>query len=254
MLNVDDSQQRLLRWLRFFALAIVVVTVFTMPALAQDAAEADNSPTQENFLVYCFRASPVFFIIMALMSAWLGTVIFSSFSTLRLPKIIPPATVANLDALLGEKKFKEAYEVLKGDNSLFARSLTTGVERLSHGFDRAMEALIGVAEDGKMEMEHRISPIATIAALAPMMGLLGTVLGMIFAFQQIAAGGQPKPAELAESIGLSLVTTLEGIVVALPALFFFALFKNRVARIAFEVESTCESYLWRFSSALKKAS
>lgn len=253
MLNVDDSQQRLLRWFRFIALAVVIVTVFTMPAMAQDDA-ADNVATQENFLVYCFRASPAFFVIMFAMSVWLGFVVGGAFSTLRLPKIIPPATVNNLDALLTEKKYKEAYEVLKGDNSLFARSLTAGVERLSHGFDRAMESLIGVAEDGKMDMEHRISPIATIGALAPMMGLLGTVLGMIFAFQQIAAGGQPKPAELAESIGLSLVTTLEGIVVALPALFFFALMKNRVARIAFELESTCESYLWRFSSALKKSS
>ena len=216
---------------------------------ANDQADAAN---ERNFLVYVFQAAPVFFFIMFGISCYLVTLVIQGLTRLRLPTVIPPETVSELDSLLGEKKFKEAYEVVRRDASLFARSLTAGVERLSHGFDRGMDAMITVAEDGKMEMEHKVSPVATIGSVAPMLGLMGTVIGMIYAFQQIAAGGQPKPAELAENIGLALVTTLEGIVVAVPAIYCFALLRNRIARLVFEVETVGENYLWRFAGALKK--
>lgn len=220
------------------------------------AAEEDSSaaPAQENFLVYCFKASPTFFILMLGISIYFAALTFNNFQNLQLPKVIPRDLIGQLDTLLNEKNYKEAYDIIRANPSLFSRALTSGVERLSHGFDRGMDAMIGVAEDGKMEMEHKVSPIATIGSVAPMLGLLGTVIGMILAFQQISAGGQPKPAELAENIGLALVTTLEGIVLAVPAIAVFAFFRNRISRLIFEVESLGEAYLWRFAGALKKSS
>lgn len=216
------------------------------------AGGQDSNVTQESFLVYTYKASPTFFWLMLAISIYMVTNLVNNFLKLKLPKVIPPPLVANLDAMLGEKKYKEAYELLRADKSLFARSLTAGVERLSHGFDRGAEAMFNVAQDGKMEMEHGISPVATVGTVAPMVGLLGTVLGMILAFQQISQGGQPKPAELAANIGLALVSTMEGLVVAVPAIIFFALYRNRIARLVFEVETVGETYLWRFAGALKK--
>ena len=223
------------------------------PAAPPAAGGGEEAPAaKESFLVYVFKASPTFFFIMGILSVYLVTSVISNFMKLRLPQVIPPQMVGSLDAMLGDRKFKEAYEIIRNDQSLFARSLTAGVERLSHGFDRGLEAMTTIAEDGKMEMEHRVSPVATIGTVAPMIGLMGTVLGMILAFQVIAQGGQPKPAILAENIGLALVTTLEGIVVAVPAIFCFAFFRNKISRIVFEVESVAETYLWRFAAALKK--
>jgi biopolymer transport protein ExbB len=222
------------------------------PAAKEAAAEEPAPPARENFLVYIFKASPIFFFIMFALSCYLVTMVIQGMGKLRMPNVIPPTVIASLDTMLSEKKFKEAYELVRNDQSLFGRSLTAGVERLSHGFDRGMEAMITVAEDGKMDMEHKVSPVATIGSVAPMLGLMGTVIGMILAFQQIAAGGQPRPAELAKNIGLALVTTLEGIVIAVPAIYCFALLRNRIARLVFEVETVGESYLWRFAGALKK--
>lgn len=236
-------------------------------ALAQDAKEAPPAdpaanpppaaPAEEmvqstNFLKYCYDASPAFFWIMLALSVWMVALIVQGLMRFQLAKIVPPALVNGLDGMLNEKKFKEAYELVRADPSLFARSVTAGVERLSHGFDRGIDAMVTVSEDGKMDMEHQISHIATIGTVGPMLGLLGTVLGMILAFQQISQGGQPKPAELAANIGLALVSTLEGLIVAVPAIYFFALLRNRITRLVFEVETVGESYLWRFSSALKK--
>ncbi|QDU59658.1 Biopolymer transport protein ExbB [Planctomycetes bacterium Pan216] len=245
-------EQRGLRRRYWLCSALLLgLLMFSQAAVLAQETESEVPAEAPNFLIYVFQASPTFFFLMLVISVYLVTLVFNNFTKLRLPKVVPQELVANIDAMLTEKRFKEAYEVVKADNSLFARALTAGVERLSHGFDRGMDALMTVAEDGRMEMEHRVSPVATIGAVAPMVGLLGTVLGMILAFQQIAQGGQPRPAELAKDIGLSLVTTLEGIVIAVPAIFFFSLFKNRVARLAFEVEQLGESYLWRFSRALE---
>lgn len=217
------------------------------PADATEPAPADVS-----FLRYCWDASPVFFIGMGLLSLYFVAVVVDHFLKLRLAVVIPTQTLQGVDGLLNEKKYKEAYEALRGDKSLFARAVTAGVERLSHGIDRGMDAMLGVAEDGKMDMEHRASIIATIGQISPMIGLLGTVLGMVLAFQEIARGGQPKPAELANSIGLALVTTLEGLILAIPAIYFFGLFRNRISRLIFEVETLGETYLWRFAGAVKK--
>lgn len=245
----DRSIRRSLPHL-FAALAITCMLALAQTAYAQDSA--DEAPKTENFVVYMWKASPMFFIIMGGLSVYLGTVTFNCFQRIQLKKMIPPKTVQTLDAMLTEKKFKEAYETLRNEKSTFARSLTAGVEKLSHGFDRGMDAMGSVVEDEKMIMEHSISPIAVVAALAPMLGLLGTVLGMIFAFQNIAKGGQPKPAELAENIGLALISTLQGIVIAVPATWFFTIFRNKSGRIVFELDSILETYLWRFAAALKK--
>lgn len=225
---------------------------------APPAAEGTGSnPTEEvrkrdNFLMYVYKASPVFFVIIGIISICLVSLITYGLLNYQLPKLIPPPVVAQVDALLKEEKFKEAYGVVKSNPSLFSRSLAAGVERLSHGFDRGVDAMVSVSEDGKMEMDHLISYISTIGALGPLIGLLGTVLGMIEAFQRIAQGGTPRPAEIAEAIGLALVTTLEGLVVALPAIFFYAMLRNRLIRIIFELQSLGEAYLWRFAAALAK--
>ena len=222
------------------------------PEEPEPAAATDDGPKQVNFLVYVVTASPTFFIIMLVLSIYLVSTVVTNYGKLQTPKIIPPDAVAQLDAMLNEKNYKGAYEYLRNDQSLFCRSLTVGVERIQDSYDRAVDASLGVAEDGKLEMEHKVSPVATIGTVAPMIGLMGTVIGMILAFQQIALGGQPRPAELADKIGLALVTTLEGIIVAVPAIAAFAFLRNKISRLVYEVESLSEAYLWRFKDALKK--
>ena len=244
-------------------LAVVLCLLPAMPAGAQEddaaAAPAAAAPAAApetaqptSVLVYIVKAAPLFFFLLLITSVYLVAMFIINFQATQLKKVVPPDLLGNLDTLLAEKKYKEAYEVVKGDDSLFGRALTAGVERLGQGFERASDAMMTVVDDGRMAMEHRITPIATIGSIGPMVGLMGTVYGMILAFQEISLGGTPRPAELAENIALALVTTLEGIIAALPAIIFFALLRNRVARAGFECETLGEMYLHRFSGALKK--
>jgi biopolymer transport protein ExbB len=88
-----------------------------------------------------------------------------------------------------------------------------------------------------------------IGNVAPMLGLLGTVQGMIMCFMIMAAkNATPKPAELADSIGLALVTTLDGLIVAIPILSFHMFLKNRVTKIVMEAQAVGGELLERFKT------
>lgn len=243
------------------AVAVLAVVLLTAapPGVAQDPPAAAGEPAaaeapvgKQSIIAYCFNASPVFFILMLLVSILMVYLSINGFMRLQVEKIIPPQLVGPLDSMLTEKKYKEAYEMVKVDPSPLGKALAAGIERLNQGYDRGLDAMLGAADDSRMELEHAISPINLIAAIAPMVGLLGTVLGMIFAFQKIGLGSVIKPAVLAGDIGLALVSTLEGLLVAIPAIVVFSFLRNRVARLSFEVETTGEGYLVRFASALKK--
>jgi biopolymer transport protein ExbB len=103
-------------------------------------------------------------------------------------------------------------------------------------------------------MESRISYLATIGTLGPMIGLVGTIWGMIQSFQTIAtaAGSQPRADQVAEGISTALFITLEGVSLSVPAIFFFALFRNRIAVIAMEATKVADRTIGAFWSAAKQ--
>ncbi len=98
-----------------------------------------------------------------------------------------------------------------------------------------------------MQMEHRTTYLATVGTLGPMIGLVGTVYGMILSFRVIATeGSSPQASDLARGISTALFATLEGIAVSIPAIYFHALFRNRIARLSLEVGMMVEPLLERF--------
>jgi biopolymer transport protein ExbB len=222
------------------------------PAVPAPAPTEDPLPQQGSFLQYCWDASPTFFVLMTLISALMVYLAVTNIVKLQLPRLIPPTFVASLDDLLAERKYKEAYELVKKDESPLGRILQSGLDRLGQGYERAIEAMLGASDEFRMKLDQSVSSINVIAAVSPMLGLLGTVLGMIFAFQKIGLGTQIKPALLAQDIGLALVSTLEGLVIAIPAIVIYSYLRNRIATLMSAIESTAEGYLTRFSAAVKK--
>src|SRR6185369_7465553 len=109
-----------------------------------------------------------------------------------------PVLIEQFEAHLNEKRYQEAYELAKADESVLGKVLAAGLAKLSLGYERAVIAMQEVGEDENMKMEHRLSYIALIGTMAPMVGLLGTVDGMVQSFVVIARStAQPKPSELA---------------------------------------------------------
>ena len=135
----------------------------------------------------------------------------------------------------------------KADESFLGLVLSAGLEKLQTGYEQAIEAMQEVGEEENMKLEHRLSYLGLIGTIAPMVGLLGTVVGMVESFSVIAQSTvTPKPADLAEGISKALITTLVGLVIAIPAIAVYNIIKNRIARLVLEVGIVSEGLMSRF--------
>jgi biopolymer transport protein ExbB len=217
-----------------------------------DAAPAATE--DESFLTWLLNASGPFGVMIGIESFLLVGLIITNIMQLRMPIFIPPGFVEGFEQKLQAKDYQGAYELAKKDDSFLARILAGGLAKLSRGFDDAVAGMQQVAEDENMALDHKLSYISIIGTTAPMLGLLGTVQGMVQAFSVIARSTvSPKPSELAAGITLALVTTLEGLIVAIPAIIGFALFKNRQARLVLESGMVADGLMNRFASVGKRS-
>ncbi|MFK8112699.1 MAG: MotA/TolQ/ExbB proton channel family protein [Rubripirellula sp.] len=165
----------------------------------------------------------------------------------RRDTLCPQELVDSFEEKLNEKDFQGAYDMARTDESVLGQVLSAGLAKLSRGYNKALEGMQEVGEEESMKLEHRLSYMALIGNLSPMIGLFGTVHGMIEAFQVIALGGaSPKPAELAEGISTALFTTLIGLAIAIPAIAAYNVLRNRVSRLLLEVGVTSENLMSRF--------
>jgi len=222
------------------------------PAIDGKAPEAKKP--QESFLAWMIRASGIFGFLILLVSFAMVAIIMMVFLQLRRDNYLPTAFIEQFEQQLQAKDYQAAYETAKASVSFIGRILAAGMGRLSRGYDEAVEQMQQVGEDETMAMEHKIGYLALIGSIAPMLGLLGTVQGMVLSFQVIAnSTTSPKPSELADGIATALFTTLEGLVVAIPAILFYALYKNRLARFLMECGFVAENFMKNFQNAAKPA-
>lgn len=186
--------------------------------------------------------------IFLLLSFVMVAVVMMNILQLRRDSLLPASFIEHFEQKLQAKDYQGAYDTARADDSFVARVLAAGLGRLNRGYDEAIEGMQEVGEEETMAMEHKISYLALIGSIAPMLGLTGTVQGMIASFAEIAGSETaPKPKELAVGISTALVTTLAGLIIAIPAMIAFSLLKNRMARIVLEVGVVSEGLMSRFN-------
>ena len=214
------------------------------------AAGGEEQVKSQNYLSWMFHALGWFFtLVFSLLSLSMVALIVMNIVSLRRSVICPEELTQQFGELLDENKFQEAYELAKDDESLLGKVLSTGLSRMPSGFEKATQAMQDVEQEEAMRLEHQLGYLALIGNLAPMIGLFGTVVGMIASFQAIAAGGAaPSPQKLAEGIATALFTTELGLAIALPALAAFDILKNRLARFILDVSVVSDNYMGRFSN------
>ena len=157
---------------------------------------------------------------------------------------MPEEIVEGFDAEIQEKHFSEAYELVSNDESFMAQVLAAGLPRLQQGRDAAQKAMEDVIASESMKLDHQLSYVGLIAAVAPSVGLLGTVDGMVASFSVIAnSASTPKPSELAKGISMALITTMVGLIFSIPASIFFALMKNHINKIIFDISVKGEQFM-----------
>ncbi len=209
-------------------------------------SDSDDAPEQRSFLTWMIEASGIFGAILLVLSFVMVALVMMNVLQVKRDVFIPQSFVDAYQQKLEAKDYKGAYDLCKSDESLVARVLAVGMGRLDRGYASAIEGMQELGEEENMNFEHRLSYLALIASIAPMIGLMGTVYGMILSFQKIATSTvAPKPSELADGISTALFTTLEGLAVAIPAMIAYSILRNRVSRYMLEVGMVSEGLMGR---------
>lgn len=216
----------------------------------QEGVGGDSGVEEISYLTWAADSLGWFFGLVFLgLSFTLVALFVMNLLTARRENVIPSDLVSGFEQHLEAKQFQEAYDLARGDESFLGQVLTAGLAKASsNGYSQAIEAMQEVGEEENMRLEHRLSYLALIGTLSPMIGLLGTVYGMIDSFKIIAnvASGTPDTQELAQGISTALFTTLVGLALAIPALAAYNLLRNRVARLVLEVGIVSEGLMSRF--------
>jgi biopolymer transport protein ExbB len=155
---------------------------------------------------------------------------------LRRNRIIPDVLIREVGELLTEKKISEALSLCQGDTSPISNIFSAGLKRSGKGMWLVKEA---IEERGGREaviLEKRVGILATIGNLAPLLGLLGTVSGMIKTFNVMSLEGVGNPSSLAGGIAEALITTAAGLCVAIPTLVCYRILRDKAESLIFEME------------------
>lgn len=236
------------------------------PSFGQDdpaAAAAPNPPADaaantvaradEGLFMHIIRsAGPVFGPLLGFLSVALVALIVLLTLDLKMQNAIPPLFVEEFTDTVNKRKFKEAFDLARNDQSFLGKVLTGGMSRLQYGIEDARDAAMNMVDSIRSSKEQLNNYTAVICSLGPLIGLVGTVFGMILSFKELAKGGKVDAARLADGISHALVITMLGIGLAVPGLFFNAFFRNRITRISMDTANIADDLLTQMYHNSKK--
>lgn len=196
----------------------------------------------------------IVWVLLALSAACIGLLGAMSLANRR-SVVVAEERVREVERAVSEGRFREALDLTADPETDAMAVIHAGLNESVHGYNAMLRASEQVGEDLLLRRLRRIEPLNIIGNVAPMIGLFGTVYGMILAFREIvAAGGSPDPVSLAAGIGTALTTTFWGLVVAIPALAGYALLRNVIDAHAVESSRLAEGVLVHFRPSSKKPS
>ena len=207
----------------------------TTPRVGTPTPEAEAG---DGLMDIIFSGGWVGFLIVALLfglSMLAAYLVFEQIMTLRKTEIMPDKVSDQVRQLLTQGRIAEADKVCRSKPSFLSFVLLHGLAETDGGWVAVEKALEDATAEQSARLFRKVEYLSVIGNIAPMVGLLGTVTGMIFAFQRVASTqGAAGAGELAEGIYQALVTTVGGLIVAIPSLGAFAIFRNRVDQLVAE--------------------
>lgn len=173
--------------------------------------------------------------------------IIQYFISIRRANVVPDDTVHQIREMFDNKQYREAIDMTASEDSFVSHMINQALSEATHGYASMERAMEEAAEERTTKMLRNIEWLNLIGNIGPMLGLMGTVWGMIMAFFSIVeAGGMPKPDQLAGAIGTALVTTLLGLAVAIPALASYSVLRNKIDSLATEAMIISEELIGTF--------
>ena len=216
---------------------------------------ADGEEKKEEsklFILWVAEVSGAIGVVLLVLSIYFVAVTARMFMELKPEVLTPLDVVEESEKLMQARDFTGLYKRLKSDNSFFSKVASSGIAELPNGVPEARDAMERVGEVETLTLERKISMLAVLGTLGPMIGLLGTLKGMIAAFSAIALSGTSlKASEVAGAISEALVLTFEGVLLSVPAIYFFALFRNRISAFTATSMLDADAFVRRLYNTMK---
>jgi biopolymer transport protein ExbB len=200
------------------------------PAALRAAEGGDAGAESHSILQTIIGGGPLIIMIwLAILgtSIVMVTFIIQLFLTLRDEQLAPKALEESLRTTIEAGNYQEAWEICRANKAYIAKVLRGALERIGRGKDAVENALIEHGLREAQELKTKNSYLSVIGVIAPMIGLLGTVIGMMGAFAVLGSSGVADPRSLALRIGEVLMATASGLFIAIPAFIFYYYFRNK---------------------------
>ncbi len=205
---------------------------------------AAGQPAISGFQKFFVAGGWLVWLVLIPMSLLTVSLIIQYFLVIRRSKLLPAAVEKKSQRLLEESQFQKTLDFLRQEGSMLSRTLFAGMVESKNGRLAMENSMAEMMEQETTILLRKIEWLNILGNVAPMVGLFGTVWGMIDAFNQIVMkGGQPEPADLAGGISVALVTTWWGLIIAIPALAAYGSLKNRIDSLAAEIAVSAENLL-----------
>ena len=192
--------------------------------------------------------------ILLLLCSIIGTALLLQYLiTINEQNLLNPQLVSDLEAMLGEGNIDDAYALVEADGSYAGKVFAAALSRSGGGFEEARK---GMEEATTIEMFHlnaKLSYLSLIGNIGPLLGLLGTVTGMISSFQVIETLAAPTPGDLAKGVYESLVNTTIGLFIAIVFLSAYFFMKNKVTSLTMRINTQVNDLLVRGFGAEEEA-
>ncbi len=195
-----------------------------------------------NFLSTVIKGGPLM-IPITLCSIIMLAVALERWYRLRKQRILPEPLVQRVLEMLRRRRLTAAIEVCNAHDEIGASVIRAGLNKAGAGREVIRESFENAGRIAYQELTRGLGVLATVASISPLLGLMGTVTGLIRAFRVISSQGIGDPQALSGGISEALITTVAGLIVAIPTLVVHNYFARRVERINLEMEQTVSDIL-----------
>lgn len=229
---------------------LVLVGAAVLTPVAAEEGEADTAH-EISLLEFIQFGGTIGIVIIFLSFVAVGFTI-EHFLTIRHKNLIPLDFIDQVEGLLDTKQYDDAQELSVQNRSFTAAIIAAGLAERGRGMLSYIDMQNAMQEAGEAQtgrFYRKIEVLSVISRVSPMLGLLGTVIGMISAFNVIAhTEGMASPRQLAGGISTALVTTCMGLIVAIPTLCVVSFFRHKLDAVVSEAEATVEHLMGRFKN------
>jgi biopolymer transport protein ExbB len=190
---------------------------------------------------------------MLLASVAGTTLVIEHIVNLRREKLAPAMLAGDLEALINEEQYDEAIELADQEGGYLSNLIGSALRMRHAGYEEMVTGLEAAANEETFKLNTKISYLSLIGNVAPLLGLLGTVTGMISSFQVIETLKAPTPGDLAKGVYESLVNTTMGLFIAILFLTVYFLFKNKVSKMCLSINLQAVDMLRHLAAGEKAA-